>query len=342
MFAQVHFTGPVQYRIRIPVQIGRSVVEVSARRMLKGPRCHTWNWSVELCTQVLKVLVRTALQMGSVQEARRYLNSVVVTSPVLSEFQITPVVETNLRGSWFTHKRSPSDVTLLYLHGGGYSFYPQTYENLIALVTRAARARTFALDYRLTPEHQFPAQLEDALNAYRWLLAKGSKPQNLVVGGDSAGGNLTLALLLALREVSLPPPALALALSPATDFQAEIVDTDLDWLDTRALLHWANCFCTSAERITPLVSPLRANLRGLPPIYIQAGRAEILFPSIQAFADHAEHQAADVVLESWEDMPHVFQVFGLHAPQSQAALERIGEIVDLRVRANNCPAVWTK
>lgn len=342
MFARIHFTGSVQYRTLISAQIGRSVLEVSLRRMLRGPRCPTWNWSVELCTQVLKVLVTTALEMRSVQEARRYLNSVVVTSPVLSEFQITPVLETSFRGNWFINRSSFSDLTLLYLHGGGYSFYPQSYENLIALVTRAAKARTFALDYRLTPEHQFPAQLDDALNAYRWLLASGIEPTNLVVGGDSAGGNLTLALLLALRELNLPPPALALALSPATDFQAEIVDSDSDWLDARALLHWANWFCSSTERTTPLVSPLRANLRGLPPIYIQAGRAEILFASIQAFADHAAHQAANVVLESWQDMPHVFQVFGPDAPQSVGALERIGEIVDCRVRTKNCPAVGAK
>ncbi len=105
-------------------------------------------------------------------------------------------------------------MTVLYFHGGGYSFYPQAYAHFIALITLAAKSRTFALDYRLSPEHRFPAQLEDALSAYRWLLEQGVDPARLIFAGDSAGGNLTLALLLAARESKLPLPALAIALSP--------------------------------------------------------------------------------------------------------------------------------
>ncbi len=95
---------------------------------------------------------------------------------------------------------------------------------------------------------------------------------------------------------------------------------------------WADWFCDSAERRNPLISPLYADLRGLPPIYIQAGRAEILYPSIQAFADRAREQNADVVLETWEDMTHDFQLFGLDSPPSAEALQRIGQVIDARVR----------
>lgn len=333
MFNQIHFTGPAHYRIRRAAELGQSVLEISRRRLLKGPRHPGWTWFVEVCTHALKTQVSTALTMSNVEEARRYLSSAIVTSPALAEFKTVQVVEKNFRGTWFTGGKSHTDVTLLYFHGGGYSFYPPSYENIIALLAFAAKAQTFALDYRLTPENPFPAQLQDALHAYRWLLDSGIEPSSLVVAGDSAGGNLTLASLLALRDLKLPQPALAIALSPATDFEAEILDNDLDWIDRRALLKWANWFCSSGERTDPLVSPCRANLRGLCPIYIQAGGEEILYASIRAFADHAQSQGADLTLETWKDMPHIFQVFGPDAPQSAEALERIGQIVDFRVRA---------
>jgi acetyl esterase/lipase len=282
-----------------------------------------------------------AFRMADVSEARRYLDSAVITSSALSEVSITPVAQKKFRGSWFAGKNfdamyNQPRVSVLYFHGGGYSFYPQTYAHFIALITLAAKSRTFALDYRLSPEHRFPAQLEDALTAYRWLLETGADPARLIVAGDSAGGNLTLALLLAARESKLPLPALAIALSPPTDFDPDhIVAGDIDWIEKPMLEQWADWFCDSAERRNPLVSPLWADLHCLPPVYIQAGRAEILYPSIQAFADQARKQGADVVLESWADMTHDFQLFGLDSPQSAQALQRFGQVIEARVRGQN-------
>jgi epsilon-lactone hydrolase len=333
MTARIHFTGPLRYRLRCAAGLSRSLLEVSTRRALQGPRLPGWNWFVELATHMLKRQTLAALRMGDVQEARRYLDSVVITSPALSEVSITPVVEEKFSGSCYASKDTEPDVSVLYFHGGGYSFYPRTYANFIALITLAAKSRTFALDYRLSPEHRFPAQLEDALNAYRWLLGKGVDSGSLIIAGDSAGGNLALALLLAARESQLPLPALAVVLSPPTDFEMSPVgDWEFDWIEKRMLVQWADWFCDSAERRNPLVSPLWADLRGLPPIYIQAGRAEILCDSIQAFADRAEKQGADVVLETWENMNHVFQMLGPDSPQSAEALQRIGEVIEVRVR----------
>ena len=220
----------------------------------------------------------------------------------------------------------------MYLHGGGYAFYPQAYDNFIAMITLVAKSRTFALDYRLTPEHRFPAQLEDALNAYRWLLENGADPDSLVLAGDSAGGNLALALLLATRESKLPLPALVVALSPPTDFEADpIGNWEFDWIEKPMLRQWADWFCDFSERRNPLVSPIGADLGGLPPIYLQAGRAEILYESIQAFADRGQQQGAEIVLESWQDMNHDFQMFGRDSPQSAEALQMIGRVIEERV-----------
>jgi epsilon-lactone hydrolase len=333
MSARIHFCGPARYRLRGMGQLGESILAVSLRRLLKGPRRPGWNWFVEVATRMLKKHVKTAFKLREVQEARRYLDSMMIGSPALSNVNIRYIVRDKFKGIWVSEKNAEPSVTVLYFHGGGYSFYPQAYAGFIAEVTMAAKARTFALDYRLSPEHRFPAQLEDALNAYRWLLANGTDPDSLIVAGDSAGGNLALALLLEARDETLPLPAMAIVLSPPTNFDSEILGSEEhDWLDKRALLQWRDWFCDPAQRRNPLVSPLQADLRGLPPIYVQAGRAEILYDSIQAFVDHARNQGADVFLESWEDMNHVFQIFGPHASQSADALRRVGEVIDVRVR----------
>lgn len=340
MAVRTQFNGPARYAIRSTVLVCRAVVSTCLRRIFKGPRRPTWTLAFEIGTQALKRDLAAAFAMRDVKEARRFLDSVVLKFAELSRVRITVSSDEKVRGSWFVPTDAEPRVTLLYLHGGGYSFYPKSYANLIASVTLAARSRTLAVDYRLTPEHPFPSQLQDALGAYRWLLDSGVNARELVVAGDSAGGNLTLALLLAIRDEGLSAPALAIAFSPATDFvtpvelggRASIVaNAEFDWIQREMLIKWAEWYCRPDQRRDPLVSPIYADLRGLPPIYIQAGRAEILYDSIQAFADRAVSQGADVVLESWEDMNHDFQMFGSLAPQSVQALRRIGEVVDARM-----------
>src|SRR5208282_4291486 len=288
MSSKIHSRGPIRYRLRSMAELGASILEVFVRRMLKGPRRSGWNWFVEVATRMAKKQVNGAFKMPDVKEARRYLDSVAFSSPALSEVTIRNAVHEKFRGSWFSCRNAESPVTVLYLHGGGYSFYPQAYADFIAQITLAAKSRTFALDYRLAPEHRFPAQLEDALHAYRWLLESGTDPETLVVAGDSAGGNLALALLLAARDSNEPLPSLAIALSPPTNFEIDsFPNQEFDWITKPALLCWRDWFCNSVQRRDPLVSPLRADLRGLPPIYVQAGSCEILYDSIREFADHA-------------------------------------------------------
>jgi acetyl esterase/lipase len=305
-----------------------------------GPRCASWNLAAELGTEILKRHLQAAFGMRDVNEARSYLDSLAQPSRALSQVRTTNVVEENFKGSWVLPDNANCDVTILYLHGGGYSFYPRSfYDNLAAMIALAARSRIFALDYRLSPEYKFPAQLEDATNAYRWLLGQGADPRRLAVAGDSAGGNLTLALLLSLRDSKLPLPALAVCLSPAVDFEGRDAgapgSSEYDWITQPMALQWADWFCTEQQRSDPLVSPLHADLRGLPPIYIQAGGSEILLPGIQTFVQRAREQGADVVLEIWEAMNHDFQALGEDVPQSAEAIRRIGEVVASRLRQKN-------
>lgn len=335
MAAKVGFNGPARYRLSNLTEFGRAVVEVCVRRASTGPLRPGWNWFMDVATEVLKRRMNTVCEMNDIEEARRYLDSVEIRFPEMDEVNITPVANKKFKGSWFIPKKVDGEVTVLYFHGGGYSFYPKSYANFIALVALAAKARTFALDYSLAPEQRFPTQLGEALQAYRWLLETGDDPHRIVLAGDSAGGNLVLALLQVVRDLKFPMPALAIALSPATDFGMDLEgivrDRDCDWIEAGMLTRWADWFCDPDQRWNPLVSPIRADLGGLPPIYIQAGRAEILYESIEAFADRARSGGVDVVLESWDDMNHDFQMFGRYVLQSAEALRHLGEVIETRV-----------
>ena len=336
MHFPISLTGPSQYGIRSALDACSAVPEVWARRLLRGPRRPGWNWYVELGTEILKKEVAAAHALGDVAAARRYLDSFVVTSRATSQVNVTQVAAKNYKASWFVPKKGVGDQILLYFHGGGYSFYPRAYTGFISAVALATESKTLAVDYRLSPEHCFPAQLEDALHAYRGLLANDINASRVIVGGDSAGGNLAIALLLAVRDSNLPQPALTIALSPAVDFQNEcpsvIRNAPFDWIQRPMLLQWAEWFCGSSDRQNPLISPLFADLRSLAPIYIQAGGCEVLIDAIQELADRAKKQAADVRLEIWDDMNHDFQLFGRYAPQSLEAVRRLGHVIKTTAR----------
>jgi len=311
--------------------LGRILAEVCLRRLVKGPRCPTWNLAAELGTEILKKQLLVAFEMSDVAEARSYLDSLAVDSGATSRVAISKVVQDTFRGSWFIPKAGNPERVILYLHGGGYAFYPRGfYDNLSALIAISANAKVFALDYRLTPEHRFPAQLLDATTAYKWLAGSGFLQSGLVVLGDSAGGNLALSLLLYLRDAKLPLPALGACLSPATNFGLEALETarpELDWITPEMALRWADWFCLPSERDNPLISPVKANLKGLPPLYVQAGGSGILFASIQAFVEEAKRQGLDISFDVWPEMNHDFQALGYDVPQSAEALRRIGEVV---------------
>lgn len=330
---RITLAGPVGYRLRSAGMLSKASVRVSLRRAAKGPRLPGWSWYVEVLTYFLKCQLSFAFDMHNIVQARRFLDTVRIESPAVRQVTTAPVADGSPRGAWFTPNNAAPQTTLFYLHGGGYSFHPKAYAGFVSEITLAAKTRTFALDYRLAPEHRFPAQREDAIAAYNWLLAQGIDPRHLVVAGDSAGGNLTLSLLLALRDAKLPLPALAMCLSPATEFvnadRASIWNNaPYDWIEPSMLFDWASWFCDSEQRSCAEVSPINADLCGLPPIYIQAGRAEILYDSIEAFVTEAKRQGADIMLDPWESMTHVFQMFGCDVPQSVAALKRIGEVID--------------
>jgi acetyl esterase/lipase len=238
-----------------------------------------------------------------------------------------------LPGNWFVPTNADASRTVLYFHGGGYAFYAAAHRDLIRHVAVATRARTFALDYRLAPEHRYPAQLDDAFAAYRALLHSGHQPSQLVLAGDSAGGHLMLSLLKKLRDVGMPLPALGIGLCPWTavgDRAAGVFRNDrFDWVSgamTLQFSQWAfgaDCGPENAD-----VSPGAFDIAGFPPLYLQAGGREALADMIHRFARHVATSDGTVTLDVWPDMTHDFQAYGDLLAESAEALCRIGLAVD--------------
>lgn len=318
--------GAELLKLRSAAVVGRTIAEVCARRLLRGPRHPAWNLHTEFASALLKKQLQVSFRMDDVARARRYLDALPVPLDDRPSRDRVEIRQDRFKGSWSFPKDTTAQRTVLYLHGGGYSFYPRVfYDNFAGLLGRAAGAAVFSLDYGLAPEHRFPSQLAEALSAYQWLL-ESRDARSLVLIGDSAGGNLALALLLRLRAAKLAFPALTVCLSPATDFRDSVAITEspLDWITPQMALRWAEWYCAREQRNDPLVSPILADLSGLPPIYVQAGEGEILFASIQRFVSRAREQGVQISLDAWSGMNHDFQAFGYRTLQSAEALRRIG------------------
>jgi acetyl esterase/lipase len=330
----VELHGRWLYRLWCLFLWWKSALVVTLRRWLHGPRLPSWSWLYEAVSAFLETQWSAAFELPHPPDSRELVDALVLNAPVVSQVRFQPAVGP-VAGQWITPKADVRDLTIYYLHGGGYVLSPRNLRNLSALLAHTARARVFALEYRLSPEFAFPSQLEDALAGYRWLLAGSVQPSRLAVLGDSAGGNLTLALLQALRAAALPQPSIAVCISPWADLaeppEGLHENEKYDWIQKRFGLKWAGWYTRGADPCQPLISPVRADFTGLAPIYIQAGGAEILRDFVRALADHAQAQGADVTLEVWPEMVHDFQAFGDTFPASVQAVERIVQMVDERL-----------
>ncbi|WP_329177770.1 alpha/beta hydrolase [Streptomyces sp. NBC_01477] len=228
---------------------------------------------------------------------------------------------------------------LLYLHGGGYVVgSPDTHAGLVGELARRARLRTTSVDYRLAPEHPFPAPVEDGLAAYRALLADGTDPRELVLAGDSAGAGAAIAVLLAARDAGLPQPAALAVLSPWVDLTlsgASIRTKEkADPIFTAdALREYADLYLGDRDRRQPLASPVFADLTGLPPLLIQVGSNEVLLDDAVRLAGRAGADDVEVTLEVWPEVPHVFQHHYGRLDEADAALDRMAGFLAGRVAA---------
>jgi monoterpene epsilon-lactone hydrolase len=252
------------------------------------------------------------------------------TAPVTCE----QVIAGSVDGEWIQPANAPQDKAILYFHGGGFRIGSvASHRDLIAQIAVASRCRVLAMNYRLAPEHRFPAALEDALAAYDWLLRQGQKPANIAFAGDSAGGNLALAAMLALRERQRPLPAAAVLMSPWTDLAATgpsyVSRAEADPIHQRPMILALakNYLGGQGDPCDPLVSPLYADLADLPPLLIQVGDRETVLDDSVRLADKARAAGVEVDLQVWEGMIHVFQMFGAELPEAHRAIAEIAGFI---------------
>jgi monoterpene epsilon-lactone hydrolase len=222
------------------------------------------------------------------------------------------------------------DSVLLYLHGGAYSICsPFTHRGLASRLGLASRVNVLVPDYRLAPEHPFPAAIEDAAAAYLWLLDNGVAPERIVIAGDSAGGGLTLATMLWLRDDGVPLPRAAALLSPWTDLAAtgDSLETNKDrdpMIFKDGLLESAEMYLYGEDPKHPLASPLYADLSGLPPLMIHVGTVEVLLDDSTRLADRAKAAGVDVTLRMYEDLFHVWHYYAQMLPEADEAIAELG------------------
>ncbi|PRH85944.1 alpha/beta hydrolase [Labrys okinawensis] len=260
-------------------------------------------------------------------ERRARLDEVGTHWPVAEDIQCTDIQCDGIPGEWSTAPGSDADKVLLYFHGGGYcSGSIRSHRRLVTEAGRAARMRTLAIDYRRAPEHPFPAQHEDALAAWRFLRRQGIAAEDIAVGGDSAGGNLTLALIGRLHAAGEPLPRCAWLISPWTDLTmsgATLASKDaIDPIIHKAYLEeLAGAYVPAGQdRGDPLISPLFADLHGFPPLLIQVGSAEALLSDATRLAEAAGIADVPVRLEIWPHMIHAWPVWNAGLEDGRRAL----------------------
>jgi epsilon-lactone hydrolase len=263
---------------------------------------------------------------------RRYDAFSTVLLPPAS-VSIEPAELGGVKGEWITPAQPVAGRTMLYLHGGGYVIgSPTSHRHLAGAIAEAVAAPLFVADYRMAPDHPFPAAVEDALAAYEALLERGQDPAQLIVAGDSAGGGLTLATLLAARDRRLPLPAAAVLISPWTDLGLSgetmtTLRTRDPILHKKRLVEMAGLYLDGKDPLTPLASPLYADLAGLPPLLIQVGSEELLLDDSRRLAARAADQGVAAELEIWDEMIHVWHFFYPQLQEGREAIAKIGAFV---------------
>lgn len=273
----------------------------------------------------------------SLEEQRANYDAMLCATPVASDVTIQEIMIEHVNADWVSAPSASEDRAILYLHGGGYMIGSNVgYREFGGRLSRATGARVLVLNYRLAPEHPFPAAVDDATMAYRWLLNEGFAPNKISIAGDSAGGGLALSALIALREGGTELPACGVCLSPWADLegtgasaQPGVVNDPL--VSMEGLSAMSEAYAPN-DLQNPLAAPLHAEYNGLPPLLIQVGSREILLDDATRVAEKATAADVDVTYFLGEGLIHVWPVIAPTAPESASALAQVGEFVSKHSR----------
>lgn len=299
---------------------------------------------------LLKQLLTAAT--GPLARKRPGLGSMRLAMEVSSLFQFMPwgvhLEKTTIDGmsaEWIRPATADPRRVMLYMHGGGYVLGSlNTHRSLIGTLAKRSNTNALAINYRKAPDYPFPGALEDALLAYHWLVEQGFAPHNIIVAGDSAGGGLALALLIALREAGQPLPAAGIGLSPWTDLNMpdallrRVAREETQLLEALEVRGWGPHYAGDTPLTHPLVSPARAAVHGLPPLLIQISDSEVLCESVLCFTDKARAAGVAVTLQSFAGLVHWWHLFWRLLPEAREALDSVATFVNAIWAAQPLPA----
>ncbi len=252
---------------------------------------------------------------------------------IAADIDVAPLEIAGCRAQGLVPPAVDEGFATLFLHGGGYVYGSlESHGGMAAELARAARCTVYQLDYRLAPEHPYPAALEDACAAYRWLRQKGYGADAIALAGDSAGGGLVMATLLALRDAGDALPAAAVCISPWVD----LTGTGESWQSRQALDPMidkplvdklARLYAGGASLTDPLISPIHGDFTGLPPLLIQVGEREVLFSEAETLAARAGAAGVAVAFEEWPGMIHVWHLYHPRLKEGRDAIDRVGAFI---------------
>lgn len=312
----------------------RSGAQIALQHATMGPSRPGWTWRVE---SLARFIQGEFTGVPDDPAALRRRMETMALPPLLRPLvRCTDERVAGMKARWYLPRSAKADAgdgpVLLYLHGGGYVFGSlKTHADLIVRLAVASGVRTLAIEYRLAPEHPYPAALDDCVAAYHWLLRRGVDPRRIVVAGESAGGGLTLTSLCKVRDEGDPLPAAAVAISPWCDVAMTLPSVDAnepyDFTNRRQASTWGAWYLAGANPHLPEISPLYADLAGLPPLLLQVGGAEMLADEVAALARKAEHAGVEVTLQTWDHMFHIWHFAALVLPQGAAAIDHVGRFV---------------
>jgi acetyl esterase/lipase len=293
--------------------------------------------SAELETVIQLLRDHPPFPGDDIESMRASMDALTSATPLPEDVKLEAVEAGGVPAEWTAAPGADSGRVVVYFHGGGYTIGSiQSHRPLVARLARATGARVLSVAYRLAPEHPYPAAVEDAVAAYRHVVANGVPPSRVAIAGDSAGGGLTAACLVALRDAGDPLPAAGVCLSPWLDLSLSggswQTKADLDPLLQRAAIKMmADAYLAGADPTSATASPLFADLSGLPPVLVQVGTRETLLDDATGFAERARAAGVDVELDVWEDMIHVWHAFADLLPEARDAIDRVAAYLAARL-----------
>lgn len=280
---------------------------------------------------VKKVATKKIRQRGLTERRKKFDEIGARLGKLPEHCRRQPIKIGEMYAEWLSFPKSDANKVILYLHGGAYEYgSANTHRALAARISEAAGVKVLLPEYRLAPEHPFPAAIEDGVQVFRWLLSQGFQPADIIFAGDSAGAGLSVATALVLRDQSEPLPAAIICLSPWVDLTSSgdsyVKNQQEDpYLTVGAVKRAARLYAGEEPLDHPLISPAFADLTGLPPMLIQSGGHEILQSDAQKLAAQARLGGVEVTLQTWVGMWHVWQISGKFLPEARKAISHIGQ-----------------